>query len=200
MFTWTLALILLVVLMWTLKGSREGFSDAVFNKCKKNLGKRSDWLKYDYTKREMTRTGKWKCPQGWEDTGCDWGMDKNGKDGDYINKQCRRVKSVRVETEGANNTCASNTDCTKGRNCGYDGICYDKNLMKEDSKGYCNRDSQCVTGRKCTKPGGKDDKGVTYKGTCQGTATAVQPAPAPAETSNDFNFSDMGTTGGIVID
>jgi len=188
-------IILAVYLMYTKQSISESFTDADKKLCRVKA-KRSLWSKYDWTTRIKGTDGVWKCPSGWQGTACDWGMGT-----EFEQKQCRRLKSVRIETEGTNNTCASNTDCSKGRNCSYDGICYDKDVMKENSKGYCNRNSHCSTGRECKKPGGKDDSGNTYKGTCQGTVDAdvVSAAIAAMNVSvRNLPSSDISDEGGIV--
>lgn len=56
--------------------------------CRTNASK-SLWNKYDWTQRIQGSNGKWVCPDGWKDTGCNWGMGK-----EFENKQCNRLKTV----------------------------------------------------------------------------------------------------------
>ena len=184
-------IILAVYLMYTNKQSESFEGDATDKKLCRTKAKKSVWSKYDWQVRIKGTDGTWKCPVGWEGTGCDWGMGT-----EFQEKQCRRLKSTRIETEGTNNTCASNLDCSEGRNCSYDGICYDKNGMRESSKGYCNRNSHCSTGRKCTRPGGKDDSGNTYKGTCQGTAFIYGTITGSAV--KNLPSTDVSDEGGVI--
>ena len=55
-------------------------------KCRK-MAHRKLWSTYDWTSRVMNK-GAWKCPSGWQNTGCTWEMGN-----EFEKKQCRRKKS-----------------------------------------------------------------------------------------------------------
>jgi len=55
-------------------------------KCRKMAHKKL-WSTYDWTSRVMNKGG-WKCPSGWQNTGCTWEMGN-----EFEQKQCRRKKS-----------------------------------------------------------------------------------------------------------
>lgn len=55
-------------------------------KCRKMAHKKL-WSTYDWTRRVMNKDG-WKCPSGWQNTGCTWEMGN-----EFEQKQCRRKKS-----------------------------------------------------------------------------------------------------------
>ena len=61
-------------------------------KCRK-MASKNLWDKYDWTSRVMNKN-VWKCPSGWQNTGCSWGMGS-----EFEKKQCRRKKSGRTSED-----------------------------------------------------------------------------------------------------
>jgi hypothetical protein len=72
-------------------------------RCRKMAAKKL-WGQYNWTKR-ILHSGKWKCPSGWQGTGCTWKMGT-----EFEQKQCRRKKSgtERPTERGAGRTVATN--------------------------------------------------------------------------------------------
>jgi hypothetical protein len=84
----TLVYILIALLaMFIVRGQKESLASTTDKtKCRK-MAKKSLWKDYDFTRRILNK-GEWKCPKGWENTGCTWDMGK-----EFEGKQCRRKKT-----------------------------------------------------------------------------------------------------------
>lgn len=77
-----------IYLMFAKQSASESFEgDVADKKLCRIKAKRSIWKKYDWQSRIETDDG-WKCPLGWQGTGCDWGMGT-----EFEQKQCRRLKT-----------------------------------------------------------------------------------------------------------
>jgi ribosomal 50S subunit-associated protein YjgA (DUF615 family) len=61
-------------------------------KCK-DMTAKSLWDQYDFRSRIQNKNGNWRCPKGWEDTGCTWDINGQGKSKEFDKKQCRRKKT-----------------------------------------------------------------------------------------------------------
>jgi len=98
--------ILAVYLMYT-KQSESFEGDVNDKKLCRTKAKRSLWSKYDWQARIQTDDG-WKCPLGWEGTGCTWGMGT-----EFEQKQCRRKKKSPAKGTSTK-TALTNPLCTTG--------------------------------------------------------------------------------------
>ena len=140
MHTWTLSIVICLALVVLVQTIKEPFTSSDEKKCLKNA-KKSKWDDYDWQTRFMNN-GEWKCRQGWEDTGCDWGM------GDTVEKkQCRRKKEKRTDEEASGSACTSNSSCGSKRVC-VGGFCNDK-WNANTKTGYCTKTSHCGQGFEC---------------------------------------------------
>ena len=101
-------IILAVYLMYTKQSVSESFEgDKEQKKLCRVKAKRSLWSKYDWQTR--IKVGDvWKCPLGWQGTGCDWGMGT-----EFELKQCRRLKNSPAKGMSTK-TAATNPLCTSG--------------------------------------------------------------------------------------
>jgi hypothetical protein len=153
---WNIAFyIIIAIVLLQMLNSTEGWTSREKKNCERKANKKN-WGKFWWTRRIQTANG-WKCPSGWDDTGCTWNMDLPGLEG----KQCRLKKSKRASKEGS--TCKSNKECSNGRKCSYSGFCHDKDSV-ESPNGQCKRNDQCNGKRKCKN----------------GRCYDPDPAPAPA--------------------
>ena len=170
-------MILVGIVMWMIFSTRcEGYTPGNVKNCK-NKANKILWDTHDFRPRIETKDASgnvvWKCPSGWQGTGCDWDMKELGNEyKEYEKKQCRRKKTKRQSEEADGSKCTSNADCIKGRNCSYDGYCYDKDNMVENASSICTRNSHCSTGRKCQKSEGGSS------GICTSTSSEPQPIDA----------------------
>lgn len=99
-------IILAVYLMYTKQSISESFEMADKKLCRVKA-KRSLWSKYDWQPR--IKVGDvWKCPLGWQGTGCNWGMGT-----EFEQKQCRRLKNSSAKGMSTK-TVATNPLCTSG--------------------------------------------------------------------------------------
>jgi hypothetical protein len=90
-----IALYVVLAMVVSLLSFAEQYTPPTIDKarCRKNTAKKL-WGKYDFTRR-IKSSGEWKCPNGWENTGCTWQMGK-----EFEQKQCRRKKTNVNATKG----------------------------------------------------------------------------------------------------
>jgi len=174
MHTWALIIVFLALVV-LLQPIKEPFTSSDEKKCLKNA-KKSTWDDYDWQTR-FENNGEWKCRQGWEDTGCDWGM------GDKVEKkQCRRKKEKRTDEEVSGSTCKTNANCGSKRVC-VGGYCQDKWNAKTQT-GYCTKTSHCGQGFDCLGNSciEKAQPGNEYTFDASDADSASAPAPYNAPT------------------